>query len=330
MTSTRRNPIRSTARRRLATPVGVLVGALVSALALAACGGGSSDNPLDTTNTGGAQTPSTKAIIVGSANFPESTLLAQIYITALQAKNIQVKPKLNIGSREAYLPALKDGSIDLIPEYTGNLLQYYDDKDTSKSPAAVYAALSKAVPSGLTVLEQSKAQDSDAVVVTQQTAQQNKLTSIADLKPVAGGMKLGGPGEWKTRKNTGVPALKSVYDVVFGQFIALDAGGPLTKNALKSGQVQAANVFTTDTDIPKNNWVVLTDPKHMFAAQNIVPLISQSKVTDEVKSVLNEVSSKLDTQTLLALNGQVANDKKDPSAVAKAWVTGGMEPVTTS
>lgn len=130
--------------------------------------------------------PSTKpaagvSIKVGSANFPENVVLADIYADALKGAGANVSKQLNIGSREKYIPALEDGSIDLIPEYSGVLLQYFDKSATARSSAAVYAALQKAVPAKLTVLNQSQAQDADAIVVTKATAEKYHLTSIADL-----------------------------------------------------------------------------------------------------------------------------------------------------
>ena len=122
--------------------------------------------------------------MVGSANFPENVLLAEIYAEALTAKGVKVSTKLNIGSRETYIPALKDGSIDLIPEYSGVLLQYFDKTATQTTSDDVFSALKTAVPAPLEVLDQSQAQDKDAVVVTGATASKYHLTSIGDLKAV--------------------------------------------------------------------------------------------------------------------------------------------------
>ena len=142
------------------TRAGLVGAALATALALAACGGSSGGSPLS--NSGGSKAP-TDTIIVGSANFPESALLADIYAGALSAKGVKVSTKLNIGSRETTMPALQDGSIDLIPEYSGNLLQYVDKTATAVSSADVFAALPKALPAGLEVLDQSTAEDKDAM-----------------------------------------------------------------------------------------------------------------------------------------------------------------------
>jgi len=294
----------------------VLATALVtSALALTACGDGG--DPL----AAPADTPAaTDTIVIGSADFSESTLIAEIYAGALTSKGVKVSKKLNIGSRETYLPGLEDGSIDLIPEYSGALLTYLKKDATEVSSEDVYATLKTSVPAKLTVLEQSAAQDKDAVTVTKATADKYKLTSIADLAPVAKDLVLGGPPEWKTRV-TGVPGLKKVYGLTFKSYKSLDAGGPLTINALKSGQVQAADVFSTDPNIAAEGWVALQDPKNLFAAQNVLPLVNTAKATPTVTTALNAVSAKLTTENLSALMKEVSLDKKDPEAVAKEFLS---------
>ena len=293
----------------------------VSALALAglaACGSSGGGSPLDQPTNAGSAAPS-GAIVVGSANFPESELLMDIYAKALEAKGVEVSTKPNIGSRETYIPALQDGSIDLVPEYTGVLDQYFNKSAKATDSQAVYDELKAALPTGLQLLDKSAAEDKDAVVVTKDTATKYNLKTIADLGPVAKDLVLGGPPEWKTRES-GVPGLKKVYGLTFKEFKPLDAGGPLTVQALKNGQVQAANLFTTDPNVPANGFVVLEDPKSFFAAQNVVPLITKSKVNDTVSSALNAVSAKLDTSTLAGLVKQVVIDKKDAEDVASEFL----------
>jgi len=290
--------------------------ASLAMLGVAACGSGSSD-PLAA--GGSASKAANSTIVVGSANFPESALLAEIYGGALGAKGVKVEKKLNIGSRETYIPALKDGSIDLIPEYTGVLDQYFNKNAAATTADAVYAELKAAVPATMTVLDKSAAEDKDAVVVTQQTAAKYGLKSIADLGPLAKNLTLGGPPEWKTRP-TGVPGLKKVYNLDFKTFRPLDAGGPLSVQALKNGQVDAVNLFTTDPSVAANGFVILSDPKSLFAAQNVVPLITKSKVTPTITTTLNAISAKLDTATLGQLVKEVVIDKKDPAVVAKEFL----------
>jgi osmoprotectant transport system substrate-binding protein len=298
------------------TRIALAFTATVAMLGVAACGSGSND-PLAA--GGSASKAATSTIVVGSANFPESALLAEIYAGALSGKGVTVQKKLNIGSRETYIPALKDGSIDLIPEYTGNLGQYFNKNATATTSDAVYAELKAALPATLTVLAKSAAEDKDAVVVTQKTAAKYGLKTIGDLQPLAKNLTLGGPPEWKTRP-TGVPGLKKVYNLDFKTFRPLDAGGPLSVQALKNGQVDAVNLFTTDSSVAANGFVILSDPKSLFAAQNVVPLITKSKVTPTITTALNAISAKLDTATLGQLVKEVVIDKKDPAVVAKEFL----------
>jgi osmoprotectant transport system substrate-binding protein len=295
--------------------------AATACLALAACGGGG--NPLSNggSGSGSGGGGSSPTIVVGSANFTENQILAEIYAQALQAKGVNVTKKLSIGSREAYFPGLQDGSIDLIPEYTGVLLQYLNKSATETQPDAVYAALQKALPGTLTVLEKSSAEDKDAVVVTKETAAKYNATSIADLAANCGQLVFGGPPEFKTRPD-GIPGLQKTYNCTFKDYKALDAGGPLTVAALKNGDVQAADIFSTDASIVANNFVVLQDPKSNFAAQNVVPLINKSKVNDTVTQTLNAISAKLTTDELTKLNAEASSDTKpSPETVAKNWLS---------
>jgi len=310
------------------TRASVLIAAgLAAALTLSACG--SSSDPLATSSTAsaaasGSGSASGGSIVIGSANFPESALIANIYAAALKAKGVDASTNLNIGSREIYLKALQDGSIDLVPEYSGVLLQYFDPTATAVSSDDVYTALVAKTPSGLKVLTKSAAEDKDAVVVTKATADANNLKSIADLAPVASTFVLGGPPEWATRP-TGVPGLKEKYGLTFKEFKALDAGGPLTLGALTSDQIQAGNLFTTDPSIPANNLVVLEDPKNLFAAQNVLPLINAAKSNPQVQAALDAVSAKLDTATLTELLTKVQVDKEDSAQVAQEWVAANLQ-----
>ena len=244
-------------------------------------------------------------VIIGSADFPESQLLGTIYAGALKAKNIPVDTKLNIGSREVYIPALRDGSINVIPEYSGALLSYLDAKNDAHSSDEVAKALAAKLPAGLKMLNISPAEDRDVLAVTQKTAEKYHLKSISDLKPIAGQLVLGGPAEWKTR-HEGLPGLQEVYQLKFKDFKVLDVGGPLTLSALKNNQIQAADILSTSPDIKKNHLVVLEDPNHLFAAQNVVPIVATAAVDSAAEATLNEVSAKLTTDDLIDMNEQLA------------------------
>jgi osmoprotectant transport system substrate-binding protein len=286
-----------------------------SAALLAGCG--SSGDPLAAEPDGGDKDGT---ITVGSADFPESALIAEIYAGALKAKGVEVDKTLNIGSREAYVPALQDGSIDLIPEYTGALLHYFDEDADATDSESVYKELTAAAPKDLSLLTMSSAEDKDVVAVTKATADKYSLKSISDLADVADELTLGGPPEWKTRRQ-GVKGLADVYGVEFGTFRALDAGGPLTVQALENGQVDAADLFTTDPSIQENGFVMLEDPESLFPAENVVPLIATAKVDDKVSQALDAVSAELDTPTLATLVKQVIVDKKDAEDVAGEFLS---------
>lgn len=285
-------------------------------LALTACG---SSSPTGS-GSGGASGGSSAAsgqIVVGSANFPENQLLAAIYAAALKDKGVKVSEKPNIGAREVYLNALKDGSINLIPEYTGGLAIYYNSKLKINDEATVLAALKKLVPSNLEVLKPSTAEDKDSVTVTQATASKYKLKTISDLKPVAGKLVMGAQSEFQKRPQ-GIPGLKADYGVVFKQFRPLT--GAALVNALKNGQVDAADIFTSDPSITVDHFVVLDDTKGLFGAQQVVPLIAKDHATPTVTKTLNAVSAKLTTAALSGLNKKVETDHQDPDKVAQAWV----------
>ncbi len=257
-------------------------------------------------------------VIIGSADFPESQLLGTIYAGALKAKNIPVDTKLNIGSREVYIPALRDGSINVIPEYSGALLSYLDAKNNAHSSDEVAKALAAKLPAGLKMLNISPAEDRDVLAVTRKTAEKYHLKSISDLKPIAGQLVLGGPAEWKTR-HEGLPGLQEVYQLKFKDFKVLDVGGPLTLTALKNNQIQAADILSTSPDIKKNHLVVLEDPNHLFAAQNVVPIVATSAVDPAAEATLNEVSAKLTTNDLIDMNEQLA-EFTSIDEVAHQWL----------
>jgi osmoprotectant transport system substrate-binding protein len=258
-------------------------------------------------------------MVSGSANFTESELVAQIYAAALTAKGVDATTQLDIGAREVYLQAMKEGSVTLFPEYTGGLLAYYDKTSTAHSADDVYAALKKALPTDLTVLQYSPAQDQDSVTVTKETADKYKLESIADLAPVAGDMTLGGSSEWQTRAD-GPEGMKKLYGVQFKDYKVLDPGGPLSVKGLQTGLVQATDIFTTDPAIEANGFVVLKDPKNLFLAQNIVPLIAAKAVTPTVTDTLDAVSAKLTTEGLTEMLKEIGDTKADPADVAQKWV----------
>ncbi|MBT2549973.1 ABC transporter substrate-binding protein [Arthrobacter sp. ISL-65] len=309
-------PVRTTLTRRglggLAAGVGV-------ALALSAC---SSGNPLSspsTSATGGAT--SGGSLVVGSADFPESQIIAEIYAGALSAAGVTATTKPNIGSREIYFKAVQDGSVDVVPDYSGNLLSHVDAQAAEVTPEDIYKALPGKLPQGLAVLEPSKAEDKDAMVVTKATAEKYQLKSIEDLAKVCKDLTMAAPATFETR-SYGFPGLKKNYGCELKALKPFsDGGGNLTLQALLNDEVQVADIFTTTPSIADNDLVVLEDPKNNFKAQQVLPLYNDAKVTDKAKEALNNVSKTLTTEDLINLNRAVSgSQKQNAKDAAAAWL----------
>jgi osmoprotectant transport system substrate-binding protein len=280
-------------------------------LSLSACG----SDPTEGEKSAG------DTITVGSAAFPENEIIAEIYAQALEAKGVEVKKKLNIGAREAYIPALKNGEIDLLPEYSGNLLTYLDPKATATSEADIEEALDDALPDNLEVLDASKAEDKDSLNVTPEFAAKNSVKTIADLKNVKD-LSLGANPEFKERAY-GIPGLEKVYGITGVKFIPIsDGGGPKTLKSLLDGDIDVADIYSTTPSILANKLVTLEDPENLIAAQQVIPLINDDKASDKVEKILDDISAQLTTADLLDLNSKNQGaDKTAPDVLAKEWLT---------
>ncbi|MBW9111606.1 ABC transporter substrate-binding protein [Microbacterium ureisolvens] len=297
----------STARTRLAA---ALAGTAVAALALAGC---ASSDPLtgDSTDAGGTGDSST--IIIGSQAYYSNEIIAEIYAQALEGAGFTVERNFNIGQRDAYIPSLEDGSIHLFPEYTGNLLQYFEPDTTATTPEDVYAALADALPDGLTVLDQSPATDQDSYNVTAAFAEENGLTSIADLAGIDG-LVLGGPPELEERPY-GPKGLEEVY----GVSVTFNPTADTTVDELVAGNIQVANVYSADPRIETEKLVTLEDPEGLFLASNVVPLVN-ADIADEIADVINPVSAALTPEGLIALNVESTVDERSAEDIAKDWL----------
>jgi osmoprotectant transport system substrate-binding protein len=259
-------------------------------------------------------------VVVGSANFPEDELLAQIYATALAAKGVKVTDQFSIGAREVYYPEIEKGAITIIPEYNGALLTTaVDPSSTAATTAQVDAQLKARLPASLGILNPSPAQDKDSVTVTQAFAARHHLSSIAQLKPLAASMVFGAPPEFKTRAD-GQAGLRHLYGLRFKGFDALDESGPITLKALTDGTVQAADVFTTTPQILSDHLVSLADPRSDFAAQNVLPLVYRKGVNATIVNTLNAISARLTTAGLLDMDKAIIVDHANYPTVAIAWL----------
>ena len=264
-------------------------------------------------------------ITVGSFDFPESVLLAEIYGQALAADNFPVRILPDLGTRELVDSALMSGLIQLVPEYAGSALEFFSLgrlAATSDAEAANRALAGSVAGRGLVPARPAPAQDANAIVVTAATAARYGLRSIADLARLAPGLMFGGPPECPGRAYC-LPGLKQVYGLRFKAFISLDAGGPLTLQALEEGDIGVALLFTTDPDIPARHLVVLADDRGLQPAENITPLVRRDVIVrygPSLVAVFNRISALLGTGTLRALDARVELAGQDPRLVAGRWL----------
>ncbi len=283
---------------------------LLAAVALLVAGCG---NPL----AGGGEGGSNGDIIIGASDVGESLLLAQIYAGALKnagATNVTVRPP--VGSREVVVKALQDKSLSVVPDYSGNLLRYFDKDTQATKPEDVYAQLKAKVPAGFEVLDQAPAEDKDLLVVGKQLADSGVKT-FSDLGKRCGELVFGGPGQWSSRWKD---KIKTLYGCEFKEIRTTDTGGPVTVAALKSGDVQVADLFSTSSTIAANGFVPLTDDKNMFPAQNIVPLIAKGTLSEQEAAALNRVSAALTTDQLTQLNVEFTEEKRNPLDIAEDFL----------
>ncbi|WP_029263228.1 MULTISPECIES: ABC transporter substrate-binding protein [unclassified Microbacterium] len=297
-----------TARKsRLALAGGV---SLAAALVLAGC---TSSNPLDapTDDAGSGD----ETIVIGSQAYYSNEIIAEIYSQALEGAGFTVDEQFNIGQRDAYMPDVESGAIDVFPEYTGSLLEYISDDDIDvTAPDEVYEALKEALPEGLTALDFAEASDQDTYTVLKSFAEANGLTSIGDLAKVTSEVTIGAAPEFEARPY-GPADAKETY----GVDLKFSATGPTTLESLLAGKIQVADIYTADPAFQTEDIVALEDPENLIISSNVVPIVS-SDVADEVSDVLNAISAKLTADELVALNVQSTVDQKSASDIAKQWL----------
>lgn len=302
---------------------GISALALTAALAasLAAC---SSENPLaggETPDEGG--TGSSEMLKIGSAAFAENEIVAQIYAQALAGAGIHVDFAGQIGQRDVILTGLRDGSLDIVPEYSGNLLQALDQDTAGGTPEAVLAAIPKALPEGLAILDAAEAENADSYVVTPEFAAEHDLKSLADLADIGVPIAVGGNPELAKRPY-GPPGLTAVYGVPADSITFTpisDSGGPLTLGALLDGSVQVADIYSTTPSIAEHGLVTLSDPENMILAQQVLPLISERANTPEIAKVLNSISAELTTADLIEMNARSQGEEKaSAQVIASDWL----------
>ncbi|VEG30104.1 Substrate binding domain of ABC-type glycine betaine transport system [Actinomyces howellii] len=296
----------STTRRRALGALGLSA----CGLALTAC---SSRDPFaqDGQETSGA-------LVVGSQQYYSNEIIAELYAQVLEEAGFEVERQFRIGQREVYLPELVSGAIDVIPEYEGNLLQFYDADSGARDAASVQAALLTVLPEGLTVLDPAQATDQDSYTVTRALAQEHSLSSIADLTALGRTVVVAANSEFATRPY-GPEGLKSVYGVDARVEPVEDSGGPLTLKALLDGQADAADIYTADPAIEDNDLVVLEDPEGLILPQRVTPLVVSSLATGAARAI-DSVSAVLTTDELRALGARSTGEQLDAATIATDWL----------
>jgi osmoprotectant transport system substrate-binding protein len=286
------------------------------------------------TSEPGASVPTGEpgAITVGSADFPESQLLAQIYGQALEAAGFDVSYELGIGSREVYYGAIEGGEVGLVPEYTGSLLSFLvaPDQPDATNVDEQLAALDEALPEELEVLPPSSAEDKDVIVCTQEVVDEFGLTDLSSLFENSAEITLGGPPEMETRTPFGIEGFSTIYGAEFAEFVPLAPGD--IPAALEAGEVDCGNIFSTDPAIDTGGFVALEDDLAIVPNEAVLPLVRSELVTPELTAALEEVNAALDTETLTSLVAQVVNEQLGVDVVAEEFLAslGAATPATTT
>lgn len=288
------------------------VGAVLAATGLTAC------------------STSDQYLVIGAFNFGESQILSQIYEIALQDAGVPATIK-ELTTREVLTQAMRKGQIELVPEYLGTFTEYLNATQNgpdapplaSSSTQKTYANVQPLAANwGLSVLQPSPAQNQNAYATTEQYAEQHNLETLEQLGTFSqdNPVQMGGPPECQTRPAC-MPGLEKLYGIKFAGFTALDAGGPLTVQALVQNKIQLGVVFTSSGVLATNNLKILKDTKGLSNADNITPVMNSSAVTPQIQQTLDAVSAKLTTEDLQQMNADVEIERQDPRVVAEQWLT---------
>jgi osmoprotectant transport system substrate-binding protein len=265
---------------------------------------------------------SSPTITIGSTNFPEQVIVANLYSGVLQHAGFKTNVRADLGTRTAVEPALAHGSLDLYPDYAGSLLVFLEPKDTAQATQlstdlpALKAALA---PQGATVLAPAPATDVNVFAVTKATATKYHLTTLSSLAAAAPKLSFGAPPECPTYAYC-LLGLEKVYGIHFKSFVSTDEAGPITVAYLKNGKVDVAEFFSSDGAITENGFVELTDDKHLQPADHLIPVIRKSVDTAAVASALNALDAKLSETALANLDTDVSVDHDAPNTVAAQWL----------
>jgi osmoprotectant transport system substrate-binding protein len=263
----------------------------------------------------GASAQESKSLTVGSKDFAGAQAISQAYGQALANKGYDITAKDNLGPTEIVFAALKNGDIDGYADYQGTLLTYLGGQATADRDDNYAALKDKLDGTGITVSKPAPAVDVNGFYVTKETAKKYKLDSVSDLPRVDQKLTFGGPPECEERDFCLGPKSQELYGLKFDEVKKLDAGGPITVQALEDGDIDVALLFTGSSVIPKDA-VLLKDDKGLQPADNPVFLVRDDKASAATLKVLNAVSAKLDTKDYNTMSLDISEKKEDPADVA--------------
>lgn len=289
----------------------------LAALLLTACG--AVVDPLAPASSSSSGSASAGSVVVGSGPSTESKVLAELYAQALTARGLPASTRTDIGPREAYLRALGDGSVSLVPEYAGQLLLSYDENATATTAAEVDQALPEALPSDLTLGTPARAVDQDTYVVTRQFSQRHRVTSLADLARLPNGLVLGGPPGLASQ-GYGPVGLDKIYGAKLEQVKTYESSAVRARD-LRSGRIQLGEFRSTEPVISDRGFVALADPQAMILPQHVVPLMRSALAeSSTATAALDAVQAALTTEQLAALGTRVDEDQVAPQQAAAEWL----------
>ena len=267
----------------------------------------------------------TPPIVVGSFDFSESRILAEIFGRAMEEQGYPITRLDNVASREVMEPALEQGFVDFVPEYQGTALTFLGlgREVPVAGSRETHRKLTKVLDDkGIAVLDYAPAENKNEVVVTETTADRFGLRNISDLRAVAPELVFGGPPECPSRPLC-LDGLENTYGLRFKEFRPLDAGGPLTVAALEGGEIDVGVLFTTSPAISVRRLVVLEDNRNLQPSENIVPVVRKEVAEAhgiEFTELVNSITKQLSTDTLRSLNQRVELGGEAPAAVAQRWL----------
>ena len=265
-------------------------------------------------------TAASQTVRVGSKNFTEQFVLAELYAQALEAAGIKVERKINLGGTLIAHKALEERQIDVYPEYTGTMLLAVLKQESMTDRKAVYDKVkTEYAAKGLVVLDEAPVNNTYVMVVRPDTAQKYKLETLTDLARVSRELKLGAGPEFRDRKD-GIPGLKAKYGMEFKEDLQLAIG--LRYQALKNDQIQIVNGYSTDGMISAMKLARLKDDKNLWPPYFVAPVARKDALDANPKmaEVLNRVSALLDDATMAELNFKVDGDKMEPKDVARDFL----------